>query len=45
MISSLYGMNVALPFSTNPFAFFFIMMFIFVVSFTAFFYFQKRRWL
>lgn len=45
MISSLYGMNVSLPFEKSPFAFIIIITFIVITSFTAFFYFQKRKWL
>lgn len=45
MISSLFGMNVTLPFEKSPFTFLFIMLFIIAVSFTAFFFFKKRRWL
>lgn len=45
MISSLYGMNVALPFEKNPFAFLIITSFIVIVSIAAFFFFQRRKWL
>ncbi len=45
MIASLYGMNVKLPVSNSPYAFIFILFFIFGVGFTAYYIFQKKRWL
>ncbi|PCI78166.1 hypothetical protein COB21_01475 [Candidatus Aerophobetes bacterium] len=45
MIASLYGMNVALPFSTNPFAFLIIMGGIVVTSLLSFLLFQRKKWL
>ncbi|MCH9612505.1 MAG: Cobalt/magnesium transport protein CorA [Chlamydiia bacterium] len=45
MIASLYGMNVALPIEKNPIAFYYIIGFILVLSFAAFYIFQKKKWL
>lgn len=45
MIASLYGMNVSLPFSSNPFAFTGILVFISLFSFVALFLFQRKKWL
>lgn len=44
-ISSIYGMNVQLPFAESPFAFLIIMGFIVIISIASFFFFQRRRWL
>lgn len=45
MVASLYGMNVQLPMSGQPFAFVFILLFISVISFTALLLFQRKKWL
>ncbi|MBI5274462.1 MAG: magnesium transporter CorA family protein [Chlamydiales bacterium] len=45
MISSLYGMNVALPLHDHPKAFIYIVFFIAVISYFAYWLFQRRRWL
>ncbi|MDX8431518.1 MAG: magnesium transporter CorA family protein [Candidatus Algichlamydia australiensis] len=45
MVSSLYGMNVALPFEKNPFAFSGIMLFTVLCSFVALILFQRKKWL
>lgn len=45
MISSLYGMNVALPLEKNPFAFMIILSIISVICIIAVYLFQRRRWL
>ncbi|OGN62157.1 MAG: hypothetical protein A3F09_03010 [Chlamydiae bacterium RIFCSPHIGHO2_12_FULL_49_11] len=44
-ISSIYGMNISLPFSHSPYAFLFIIGFIVIMLIGAFFFFQRRRWL
>lgn len=44
-ISSIYGMNVSLPFEKSPWAFFGILGFIILASIWAFFFFQRRKWL
>jgi len=44
-IASIYGMNIALPFSESPFAFLIIMGFILIVSIGSFIFFQRKRWL
>jgi magnesium transporter len=44
-ISSIYGMNVALPFEKSPWAFFFILLFIVIASVGAFLFFQRRKWI
>ena len=45
MISSLYGMNVPLPFQTHPLAFLVIMIAIVVLSAATIYIFIKKRWL
>ena len=45
MIASLYGMNVALPFSTRPNAFGLIMGAITVLSLLSLLLFQRKKWL
>jgi magnesium transporter len=45
MVSSLYGMNVDLPFSSKPFAFVLILFFISIMSILVFLLFQRRKWL
>jgi magnesium transporter len=44
-ITGLYGMNVALPFDQNPWAFWFLIVFMVVLSVTMILYFRRRRWL
>ncbi len=44
-ISSIYGMNVSLPFEKSPYAFPIIIIFIVIVAICSFFFFQRRRWL
>lgn len=44
-IASIYGMNVALPFASNPSAFFIIMGFIVSFSIGAFYFFTRRKWI
>jgi magnesium transporter len=45
MIASLYGMNVQLPFSQHPWAFFYIMGATLMLVTLAVLYFQRKRWL
>ncbi|MEX0962359.1 MAG: magnesium transporter CorA family protein [Simkaniaceae bacterium] len=45
MISSLYGMNVNLPFEKSPFAFSGILVFTGIFSLTALLLFQRKKWL
>jgi magnesium transporter len=45
MIASLYGMNVTLPFSSHPFAFFYLVGAIGGMIILAVLYFQRKRWL
>lgn len=45
MIASLYGMNVKLPVADSPFAFWFLFIFILLVSVLSFYIFQRKRWL
>lgn len=45
IISSIYGMNVQLPFDQNPFAFIGIIAIIFAISGALFYLFNKRQWL
>lgn len=45
MISSLYGMNMNLPFATHPHAFFYIMGFTIALVVFAGMVFQRKRWL
>lgn len=45
MIASLYGMNVPLPFSKNPYAFIYIIGFTAVIVFFATLVFRRKRWL
>jgi|JI9StandDraft_1071089.scaffolds.fasta_scaffold172832_1 magnesium transporter len=44
-ISSIFGMNIPLPFEHSRLAFLFIMCIIVLVSVATFFFFQRRRWL
>ncbi len=45
IVSSIYGMNVSLPFDQNPYAFLGIISLIFIISGALFFLFNKRQWL
>ncbi|HSX26074.1 MAG TPA: magnesium transporter CorA family protein [Chlamydiales bacterium] len=45
VIASIYGMNVALPLATKPYAFSFIMGIIALASIAGFLIFQRKRWL
>ena len=45
IISSIYGMNVALPFGENPFAFFYIMFLTLLLCTLLIFIFLKKDWL
>ena len=45
MIASIYGMNIALPFSKQTHAFLLIMSMIIVLSALALYVFRRRRWL
>jgi magnesium transporter len=45
MISSIYGMNVPLPFQKDPLAFYFIMAAIIILSVITIYIFIKKRWL
>jgi Mg2+ and Co2+ transporter CorA len=45
MISSLYGMNVKLPLHESPDAFAYIVLAIVVISYAAYWVFQRKKWL
>ena len=45
LISGIYGMNVAIPFSSNPFAFYYILIGMFGVTFLAIIVFKLLKWL
>jgi len=45
IISSIYGMNVHLPLTSNTFAFWVIMGFIVGISSFAYFFFKRKKWL
>jgi magnesium transporter len=45
MLASLYGMNVMLPFASNPFAFFYLIGATGFIIIIAVLYFQRKRWL
>lgn len=45
IISSIYGMNVSLPFEKNPYAFVIVMNMIVVFSLVSILLFMKKRWL
>lgn len=45
IISSIYGMNVMLPFDKSPYAFYFIISFITLVIIVTFYFFKRRKWL
>lgn len=45
MVSSLYGMNVALPLEKHPSAFGILVGFISAISFGAFYIFHRKKWL
>jgi len=45
IVSSVYGMNVALPFDKNPFVFVLIINFIIIAAFLSVIIFLKKKWL
>jgi len=45
IIASIYGMNVALPFQTNPYAFIIIMGITLLASILSIFWFIKQKWI
>ncbi|MBM3193751.1 MAG: magnesium transporter CorA family protein [Chlamydiae bacterium] len=45
VISSIYGMNIPLPFERSPKAFYFIMGFVFLVITVTLYFFRRRKWL
>ena len=45
LISSIYGMNVALPFDKNPYAFWGLMLFMIGLSFLGYIYMAKNEWI
>lgn len=45
IIASVYGMNVALPFEKNPFAFWIVMNMIMITTLVSVIVFAKKRWL
>ncbi len=45
IISSIYGMNVRLPFDQSPYAFFGIILIIFIITGALLYLFNKRQWL
>jgi Mg2+ and Co2+ transporter CorA len=45
MIASFYGMNVSLPFSAQPLAFFYLIGATGFIIILAVLYFQRKRWL
>jgi len=45
LVSSIYGMNVDLPFDNSPQAFFGIMAFTLTITLSLLYYFRKQRWL
>lgn len=45
VISSIYGMNIPLPFERSPKAFYFIMGFVFCVITVTLYFFRRRKWL
>lgn len=45
MVASMYGMNVKLPLADSPFAFLGIFAIILFISFLAYYFFLRRRWL
>jgi magnesium transporter len=45
VISSIYGMNIPLPFERSPKAFYVIMGFVFLVITVTLYFFRRRKWL
>jgi magnesium transporter len=45
IIASFYGMNVALPFEKNPFAFLFILIFTLILMVFSVYLFARKKWL
>ncbi len=45
MVASLYGMNVRLPFESNPYAFLIVLLLILLFSLGSFYLFERKRWL
>jgi len=45
IIASIYGMNIALPIQTSPFAFYVIMIFTLFLSFLVYYIFSKKGWI
>jgi Mg2+ and Co2+ transporter CorA len=45
LISGLYGMNVSLPFSEEPWAFFLILFFLLATAVGMLVFFRNRKWL
>ena len=45
IVSSIYGMNVSLPFANNPFAFLIIINFTIFISIICFLLFIKKKWI
>ena len=44
-ITGVYGMNVGLPFSDKPYAFWIVMVFCFVIAICLLLYFRKKKWM
>ena len=44
LIAGLYGMNVKIPLWDNPYAFYFILLLTWVLSWTLFMFFRKKGW-
>lgn len=44
LVASLYGMNVHIPYESNPYAFYFIMTFCFIVAICLIVLFKKLKW-
>lgn len=45
LISSIYGMNIDLPFDTHPNAFIIVSLFMFLIAASMLVYFRRRNWL
>lgn len=45
VVASIYGMNIRLPLSENPYAFLYIVLFIAVLFALAYIFFQRKDWL
>lgn len=45
LISSIYGMNIDLPFDTHPNAFIIVSLFMFLIAVSMLVYFRRRNWL